>query len=591
MKLTATRTINLCLAVRDRTLTPTSRCVQSRPTVVFPRRCDCIIQGFIAFVLMAACVSASAIADGEAPDNGAKPVVASTSASTVTGIVFFDANGDGRRDGNEKLLPDVRVSNGRDVVKTDKTGRYTLPIDDDDIIFVIKPRDYATPIDKLNLPRFYYVHKPAGSPRKLIYRGVAPTGLLPDSVDFPLTSRLEPDTFDVVLFGDPQSRDKREVNYLAHDIVEELIGTDAAFGVTLGDVVYDDLDVFSPQNAVIGTIGIPWYNVHGNHDENYNVKTDDLADETWERVFGPTTYSFDYGPVHFIVLDNVMYDGHIKYGKYHSELGRHLTFIENDLRYVAKDQLVVLLMHIPMIEIVDKDKLFALLEGRQFVFSISAHYHAQMQYSPTTTQPAHGRLPHHHLVHATACGSWWAGTPDERGIPHTTMRDGAPNGYSIVTFKGNQYTIRFKAASRPVGDQIAIFAPDSVTTKQLAETKVYMNVYTGSDLTKVEMRVGKEGAWTTAKHVAAPDPFYAAIKAAEDRPLIRRGRKLRDPMDSPHIWIATLPANLTPGAHVIYVRTMDPYYGELLGKRIIRIDKPRQFFSNKTGIPSSAPAE
>ena len=41
------------------------------------------------------------------------------------------------------------------------------------------------------------------------------------------------------------------------------------------------------------------------------------------------------------------------------------------------------------------------------------------------------------------------GAPDERGIPHTTMRDGAPNGYSIFTFDGHKYDIEFRAAAPP----------------------------------------------------------------------------------------------------------------------------------------------
>ena len=38
---------------------------------------------------------------------------------------------------------------------------------------------------------------------------------------------------------------------------------------------------------------------------------------------------------------------------------------------------------------------------------------------------------------------------DERGIPHTTMRDGAPNGYSIITFDGAKATFDFKASRFP----------------------------------------------------------------------------------------------------------------------------------------------
>ncbi len=40
--------------------------------------------------------------------------------------------------------------------------------------------------------------------------------------------------------------------------------------------------------------------------------------------------------------------------------------------------------------------------------------------------------------------------PDEKGIPHTTMRDGALNGYSVFTFDGQKYDIEFHApAGRP----------------------------------------------------------------------------------------------------------------------------------------------
>ena len=57
-----------------------------------------------------------------------------------------------------------------------------------------------------------------------------------------------------------------ELRHLARDVVEELIGTDAKFGVTLGDIMFDDLSLFEANNALIALIGIPWYNVIGNHD-------------------------------------------------------------------------------------------------------------------------------------------------------------------------------------------------------------------------------------------------------------------------------------------------------------------------------------
>src|SRR5689334_16772895 len=65
---------------------------------------------------------------------------------TVSGIIFEDRSGAGRRQAGDPGLAGVMVSNGRDVVRTDASGRYTLPIEDESIIFVIKPTGYALPL-------------------------------------------------------------------------------------------------------------------------------------------------------------------------------------------------------------------------------------------------------------------------------------------------------------------------------------------------------------------------------------------------------------------------------------------------------------
>jgi N terminal of Calcineurin-like phosphoesterase len=110
--------------------------------------------------------------------------MAATAANTVSGVVYENRSGGTRRAAGDPGIAGVLVSNGRDVVKTDAAGRYTLPIDEESIIFVIKPTGYAVPVDEQMLPRFYYIHQPAGSPQslKLRYRGIEPTGALPDSV-------------------------------------------------------------------------------------------------------------------------------------------------------------------------------------------------------------------------------------------------------------------------------------------------------------------------------------------------------------------------------------------------------------------------
>ena len=516
--------------------------------------------------------------------------------STATGTVFFDANGNQVKDDNEKGVSGVRVSNGQDIVKTDANGQYSLEVSDDTILFVIKPRGFMTPVDENRLPKFYYIHKPHGSPEGLKYAGIAPTGPLPASIDFPLTEQSEPDTFKALVFGDTQPYNMQEIEWLAHDVIEEIIGTDAVFGISLGDLVGDDLDLFHPLNEVMATVGIPWYNVHGNHDMNFLATDDRYADETYERVYGPACYSFDWGAVHFINIDNVrFFRDEEDNPRYASEVGaRQLTFIRNDLAFVPKDQLIVISLHIPLTEMRDVKELMNLLGDRPHTLSLSAHTHFQRDDFVGPDHGWHGDDAHHHHNHATTSGSWWRGALDEVGIPHTTMRDGAPNGYGIFTFSGNQYSIRFKAARRPANYQMNIFAPWEVASTETDETDVIVNVFGGTKRSTVEIRLGEVAEWRPMTYMPQEDPYYKALKARDDADqlerrlhgalretlktqlkeeseLPQRGRGISGIVKSTHIWQAKLPADAPKGTHVIYVRTTDMFGQIFTGRRIIRV--------------------
>ncbi len=187
-----------------------------------------------------------------------------SAAGVARGHVFHDKNGNGMFDRNESGV----------------RGQYALPVSNDTILFVIKPRGWSTALDADGISRGYYVHKPAGSP-KTEYPGVAPTGPLPESVDFPLTRQREPKKFDALIFGDPQPENEEGVEHFGHDVVEELVGSDAMFGITLGDIVEDRLDLLDDVNVRTAQIGVPWHYVMGNHDMNKDSSTDVLADETF----------------------------------------------------------------------------------------------------------------------------------------------------------------------------------------------------------------------------------------------------------------------------------------------------------------------
>ncbi len=499
----------------------------------------------------------------------------------VKGRVYVDGNGNQQFDEGETMLAGVRVSNGSDIVKTDQEGRYELSIDDDEAIFVIKPSGYRTIIGNHQLPKFYYIHKPNGSPASQ-FPGVAPTGTLPESIDFLMYPQGEPEHFKAILFGDPQPRNQKEVDYITHDVIEELIGTDASFGVTLGDITFDDLSLFEPQAKAIAVLGIPWYNVIGNHDMNYDAKHDDHSDESFERVFGPSYYSFDYGKVHFMVLDDVewMIDDKGE-GRYQGGLGREqMEFIRNDLELIPDDQLVVLLMHIPLNDVRDRHELFRLIEQRPFCMSVSAHLHNHQHRFITKADGWRGPEPHHHVVNVTVSGSWWSGLKDERGIPHATMSDGAPNGYSIVEFDGHTYQFNFKAAGRPADYQIQIYAPEEVSAGA-SSVDVYANVFNGSEKTVTRYRIGEQGGWSTMERTQSEDPTFQHLFELENtiRQAMEKSQQnppkdwvaLSKPGKSTHLWKAQLPSQLPAGVHVINVQATDRTGRVVTGKRLIRV--------------------
>lgn len=495
------------------------------------------------------------------------------SAAEAQGVVFEDLNQNGLRDSGERGLPAVPVSNQREVRLTDAEGKWSLPYDEDTVFFVIKPSGWATPLDENNLPQFYYIHKPGGSPKHFEYQGVDPTGPLPESIAFPLHRQHEPERFRTIFFGDPQPRNQDEVDYVAHDVIAELIGTDAKFGVTLGDIMFDHLELFDSSNANVALIGIPWYNVIGNHDINREATVDVDSDETFTRYFGPNYYSFDYGPVHFIVLDDV--DWGYREGsdrKYHGGLdAEQIAFVKNDLELVPQNRLVVLMMHIPMGDIGNRAELYHLIEHRPHTLSLSGHTHWQAHQYIGEDDGWMGEVPHHHIVTVTVSGSWWKGIKDEQGIPHATMRDGAPNGYAIVTFEGTEHTFDFKAARQPASYQLSVYAPDEVAMAQVPDTSVYVNVFNGSENSEVRMKIGERSDWIGLRKVEEFDPQYVSVRDREMAMDPDAKRPLNAPVPSAHLWKAALPAHLGEGSHLIEVEASDAYGRMHQGQRVVRV--------------------
>jgi len=506
----------------------------------------------------------------------AGPLTAQTQEQELVarGTVFEDLDGDRKLTGTDRPMPGVRVSNGIDIVLTCDKGGYELPISPGGAVFVIKPRGFMTPVNELNLPRFFYLHKPAGSPA-LKYPGSQPTGPLPQSIDFPLYPLDEPDLFEVILFGDPQPRNVTEVDYIAQDVVRGLIGSQSAFGVTLGDIVFDDLSVMGPLNEAVALVGIPWYNVIGNHDVNTDMKTRELINETFENHYGPSYYSFDRGQVHFVVLDNIGW-GELTdqpgVFQFRAEFGKQqLEFLRRDLALIPDEQMVVLMMHVPLMGTADTADLFRLIEDRPLCISLSAHTHNHTHVFFDNNRGWNGPQPHHHIVNVTVSGNWWAGKKDERGIPHTMMSDGGPNGHTVLRFNGGKYEMDYHAAGVEAGDQMRIILPEYIASSAISGMPMYVNVFNGSNRSQVEYRIDRGEAWTPMLQVEEYDPSYLALLAEDKLHEIFGGTRMGNANLSSHLWRVELAGSWTPGVHLIEVQTTDMHGRQFLGQRSIRV--------------------
>jgi len=519
----------------------------------------------------------------------ASRLIAADSA-TVSGVVYENRSGASRRQVSDPGVAEVLVSNGRDVVKTDAGGRYTLPIDDESIIFVIKPAGYAVPVDEEMLPRFYYVHQPVGSPQSLNlrYRGIEPTGLLPDSVDFALTKTNEPQKFDVIIFADPQPESALEVGFIRDDVVNSLIGSSAAFGMTIGDIMYDDLSLYP---RLIGQIGLPWYNIGGNHDLNYEAPSAKYSRETFKRTYGPSYYAFEYGGALFLMLDNVNYLGFDAtkpggQGKYEGRFGqRQLDFVANMLNAFPPDKLVVACMHIPLqtyldltdpeMNTSDRADFLKLLGGRPHTISLSGHTHTTEHHYFGIESGFSGLLPHHHHVMTTVSGSWWSGPYDHRGIAVADSRDGSPNGFHVLSIDGQNYSTRFQPAKEPNSRQMRIVLDSEfhrdrrelyneyrmgellsspLPQERAFATNLIVNFFDGGPNTLVEYRIGKRDS-IKMDRVVRPDPFVEeefTRNEATKKPWVKA-------LPSSHIWSSRLSGDLQPGTHCISVRVIDEY--------------------------------
>ena len=502
--------------------------------------------------------------------------------SSVAGIVFDDANANGRRDARERGIEGVKVSNGRELAITDAQGTYTLPMREGSTLFVVKPPRHAVATGANGLPLFWHHLFPLGSPS--LRHGGIPATSPQASYDFAL-HRLprRPGELKMLVFGDPQPKGMVDVGYYERDIVDPLVGRrDAQLGISMGDIVNDDLSLYPAMNRVTAKLGVPWLHVAGNHDLDFDATRDEDALLGFRNVFGPDTYAWEEPQASFIVMDDVVYMP----GKKPSYVGGlredQFAFLEAYLATLPKERRVVISVHIPLFDPVpgvetfrraDRERLFALLADRPNVLLLSAHTHNQRHYFHDASTGWHGAKPLHEYNVGATCGAFWSGVKDAQGIPDTMMSDGTPNGHAWATFRPDgSYSLRYVVARGAKDEAIGLHAPKVLRRGAYPAFGVFANVYMGDAGTRVEYRID-DGAWKPMKRVEQPDPKLLAENVADDTAASLRGYDRSPEADpSTHLWRGALPTDLAVGEHRIEVRAFDRWQGEQRAQGSYRLD-------------------
>lgn len=513
---------------------------------------------------------------GLAPDAAARACNA--------GVVFEDSDGDGRRDRGEQALAGVQVSDGRRIVRTDAQGRWSLPLSPDHTVFVIKPASHAFPTGADGLPVFWR-HVVRDRQPALRHGGLERQ--TPRCHDFALLPKAAAaaEPLKVLVFGDPQPKTGVDVDYYARDIVAPIVaaanGARAAdLGLTLGDVVSDDLSLYPAMTRHTASLRTPWLHVAGNHDLDFDAAGDERSLDTFRRHFGPDSFAWEEAQSTFIVLDDVIYQPGAAKPYIGGLREDQFTFLAAYLDGLPRDRRLVLAAHIPFFDEAgretfrraDRERLFKLLKPFGQVLLLTAHGHVQRHHRHGPADGWFGAAPLHEYNVGAACGGYWSGVKDAGGIPDSRMSDGTPNGYASARFSADgSYELRWHVARG--GDAgMHLHAPRVLRAGAYPGAGVYANVYMGEADSRVEYRING-GDWQPMRLSEQPDPALRTQNLLDDAaPGLRGYDRLPEAGKTTHLWRGTLPTDLAPGDHQVEVRAFDRWRGEIRASTSYRLE-------------------
>ncbi|TDQ07636.1 calcineurin-like phosphoesterase C-terminal domain-containing protein [Pedobacter metabolipauper] len=434
----------------------------------------------------------------------------------------------GRVLSGNKGLANVVVSDGYSVVLTDAKGNYTLNTDDLALtIFISTPAGYEFKTDYQTVAKQY---------EKLGSR---------TEYTFNLVPLKKSDTrHNFIIWADPQVKNKKDVQQMMDtsvpDVQQLLKTMDPAVpvhGICVGDIVWDNHALFEDYNLAVARMGIPFFQALGNHDMDYRAGGDETSDRTFKEIYGPTYYSFNRGKAHYVVLDNVRYLGTERdYDGYISE--QQLAWLKEDLKYVKKDQLVIICLHIPVYNgVKNNTALYALLTEHKNVHIMSGHTH----YNANSIND--GIFEHNH---GTVCGAWWTGP---------VCSDGTPRGYGVYEVNGNKLSWYYKPTGQDRNNQMRIYVDELTNQKRLIA-----NVWNWDPEWKVEYFLDDKPMGSLEQQEGY-DPLTVTLYKGDQLP---KGRVFVEPHQMDHLFMA----HFSPSVKKVKVVVTDRFghkYAETVG--------------------------
>lgn len=354
-------------------------------------------------------------------------------------------------------VENVVVSDGAEVTVTNEKGIYQLKSAKKwGYVFISVPSGYEVPSVGV-LPQFH--------------RALKNSADVVERADFKLEKVDGQDSYKIFMLGDMhlanRTGDLGQFAQFTSDLTDYMTRHkgEKMYALTLGDMTWDHYwysnSYYFPQylNTVNSQIkNLQIFHTMGNHDNDFQTRSDYDAAVKYVDQICPTYYSFNIGKVHYVVMDDIdcsSYDGSTSCNYVKSLSAEQLDWLAKDLSYVAKTTPVVVAMHAQVFypttsgfkidhDQVNTLRLFDILDGYTVRF-VTGHTHKLFNVTPDA--PIVDGHNFREYNSGSVCASWWWSGNLTPGIHIGT--DGTPGGYGIWDVTGTDFQCLYKSTGWP----------------------------------------------------------------------------------------------------------------------------------------------